>query len=152
MKDLPKSIQLLVSCIGYEATMQFISSITPCYDANHKRYLRQVYIPKQFNKLNKTIQNIISVVGEAHAKTIVFLYGGDCLRLPNCTSHKANIRKAAIQAELIKGKKPKELAREFGFTEAYINRIYDTPLIKVLPRGGGMRAETGPADSCVSAE
>jgi hypothetical protein len=149
-QDLPKSIQILVDCIGFESTMKFISSIAPVYDSKYKRYIRQIYIPKQFNKLNKTIRHMILVVGEHHAKTIVFLYGGDCLRPAICKSYATKMRNAVIQSELASGKEIKVVAQQFGLSISCVRKVWNSPHIKVLSGGGGVRAETGPAVSCVS--
>jgi hypothetical protein len=149
-KPPPQSIQLLISCIGYEATMKLIDSIKPVYNEKHKRYMRQIYVPKLYDMKRKAVRLMVDAIGEHNTKTIVFIFGGESIRIAMWKSRALSMRNALIQQELAKGLPVQAVVQRFGLSRTSIYRVWDSPLIKVLPEGEGERGQGRPAVSFVS--
>lgn len=108
-QELPRGATALVDLIGYRLGMALMSSM----NSGH------LYVPIRV----KPDHPIVGIVGQVAAEKLVGMYGGQTIRIPQCSALQRSKRNDEIKSLAAEGLKPVDIARHFGMTVRAIRYV-----------------------------
>lgn len=107
--ELPRGAAAIVDVIGYRLGMAL------CATSNSG----SLYVPIRLSQDHP----IVGIVGQVAAEKLVGKYGGQTIRIPQCSAMQKAKRNEEIKSLAAEGLKPVEIAPRFGMTVRAIRYV-----------------------------
>ena len=108
-RELPRGAAALVDVIGYRLGMALCATM----NSGH------LYVPIRL----KPGHPIVGIVGQVAAEKLVGIYGGQTIRIPQCSAMQRAKRNDEIKVLAAEGVKVGDIARRFGMTAQAIRYV-----------------------------